>query len=137
MKTELRFKVRSYECDSYHHVNNAVYLHYLEYARWEFLKDIGFDYNAMIKAGYAIYISHIDLRYKKSAFPDDELLIESKPIKKGAVSGVIEQKISRGNETIAEAKVSWAFVKANGQPTKIPKEFDLPGLLPEVHEMPS
>jgi acyl-CoA thioester hydrolase len=106
MKTELRFRVRSYECDSYNHVNNAVYLHYLEYARYEFLRDIGFDYKTMLSEGYGVYISRVEISYKKPALADDELLIESFPIKKGAVSGVIAQKISRAGETIAEAKVT-------------------------------
>jgi acyl-CoA thioester hydrolase len=132
MKTELRFKVRSYECDSYAHVNNAVYLHYLEYARWEFLKDIGFDYNAMLEAGFAVYISRIDINYKKSAYPDDELLITSEPVKKGAVSGTLEQKIIRGGDILIEAKVTWAFVDSKtGTPVKIPAQFDLPGLSPD------
>ena len=37
-KTE--FKVRTYECDLYGHVNNAVYLNYFEAARVEFLETI-------------------------------------------------------------------------------------------------
>ncbi|MDR3324804.1 MAG: acyl-CoA thioesterase [Spirochaetaceae bacterium] len=133
MKTELRFRVRSYECDSYGHVNNAVYLHYLEYARYEFLRDIGFDYPAILAGGYGVYVSRVEIAYKKPARADDELLIESLPVKKGAVSGVIAQKISRGNELIAEAKVTWAFVNEAGTPTKIPAEFDVPGLSPETN----
>jgi acyl-CoA thioester hydrolase len=134
MKTQLRFCVRSYECDSYSHVNNAVYLHYLEYARWEFLKDIGFDYNAMIKAGFGVYISRVEINYKKSAYPDDELLIETTPLKKGAVSGTLGQIITHFDDVIVEAKVTWAFVNLNtGAPAKIPKEFDVPGLSPDTN----
>ncbi|WP_461251917.1 acyl-CoA thioesterase, partial [Treponema sp. R8-4-B8] len=63
MKTECSLKVRSYECDSYNHVNNANYLNYLEYARWEFLKDIGFDYEKAFKSGYGTYITRIEINY--------------------------------------------------------------------------
>ena len=35
MKTRFEFNVRGYELDSFGHVNNAVYLNYLEQARWE------------------------------------------------------------------------------------------------------
>ncbi len=45
--------VRSYECDSYGHVNNAVYLNYLEVARHELLAALGMDYAALRAAGPA------------------------------------------------------------------------------------
>jgi len=130
MKTECTLKVRSYECDSYNHVNNANYLHYLEYARYEFLKDAGFDYEKATKAGYGLYVARIEINYKKPAFTDDNLVIKSSPVKKGAVSGVIMQEISRGDEILVEAKVTWAFVDSKGMPVKIPAEWDVPGLKP-------
>ena len=124
-------KVRTYECDSYGHVNNANYLNYLEFARYEMLRDFGFDYAAMINAGYGIYVARIEIDYKKPAFSDDELLIKSWPVKKGAVSGVISQEIRRGDDLLAEAKVTWAFVDSKGMPVKIPPQWDVPGLKPE------
>jgi acyl-CoA thioester hydrolase len=123
-------QVRTYECDSYGHVNNANYLNYLEYARYEFLKAIDFDYNAMLKAGYGVYIARIEIDYKRPAFTDDTLTIESWPVKKGAVSGVIQQRIVCGGDTIVDAKVTWAFVDSEGTPTRLPGEWDVPGLYP-------
>jgi acyl-CoA thioester hydrolase len=130
MKTECSLKVRSYECDSYNHVNNANYLNYLEYARYEFLKAIGFDYEKAIKSGYGTYVTRIEIDYKKPAFTDDALVIRSWPVKKGAVSGTIMQEIWRGEDLLVNAKVTWAFVDSRGMPVKIPPEFDLPGLMP-------
>ena len=123
-------RVRTYECDAYGHVNNANYLHYLEYARHEMLRDVGFDYLALIKAGFGIYVAKIIIEYKKPATIDDELLIKSWPIKKGAVSGVIAQEIWRGEELLVEAKVTWAFVDSRGIPSKLPPQWDMPGLKP-------
>ncbi|MCL2276609.1 MAG: acyl-CoA thioesterase [Treponema sp.] len=130
METQCTLKVRTYECDSYNHVNNANYLNYLEYARYEFLKDIGFDYLKAVELGYGTYISRIEIDYKRPAVTDDELVIKSKPIKKGAVSGTISQQITRGEELIIDAKVTWVFVDSKGTPTKIPPDWDLPGLKP-------
>jgi acyl-CoA thioester hydrolase len=131
MTSVLTFTVRTYECDSYGHVNNAVYLQYLEYARWKYLKDIGFDYESARKAGYGTYIARIEIDYKQPALTDDTLTITSRPVKKGAVSGTIHQTIMRGTDTIAEANVTWAFVDASGRPVRIPPEFNVPGLSPE------
>jgi acyl-CoA thioester hydrolase len=130
MVCECSLQVRTYECDSYGHVNNANYLNYLEYARYEFLKTIGFDYPAVIRAGFGVYVARIEIDYKKPALPDDMLLIRSRPVKKGAVSGIIAQQILRGDELLAEANVTWAFVDSGGIPTKIPPPWDVPGLKP-------
>ena len=128
MICQCSLKVRTYECDSNGHVNNANYLNYLEYARYEYLKDVGFDYPAMIKAGYGLFVARIEIDYKKPAFTDDELLIKSWSIKKGAVSGTIAQEIWRGDDLLVGAKVTWAFVDSRGLPSKIPPQWDMPGL---------
>ncbi|MFP3091121.1 acyl-CoA thioesterase [Treponema sp. TIM-1] len=130
MISECSLMVRTYECDSYGHVNNAVYLNYLEFARYEFLKDIHFDYPSMIKAGYGVYVARVEIDYKRSALTDDVLTIRSWPIKKGAVSGVIAQEIKRGEDLLVEAKVTWAFVDSKGTPVKLPAEWNVPGLSP-------
>ena len=132
MKSECSLQVRTYECDSYRHVNNANYLNYLEFARHELLKDIGFDYPKAIAAGYGVFIARVEIDYKKPALTDDLLTITTWPIKKGAVSGTLAQKICRGDDLLVEAKVTWAFVDAKtGMPVKIPNEWNVPGLSPE------
>jgi acyl-CoA thioester hydrolase len=109
-------------------VNNANYLNYLEYARYELLRDIGFDYPKAVGDGYGVYIARIEIDYKKPAITDDRLTIKTRPIKKGAVSGIRAQQRCRGNDILAEAKVTWAFVDSKGTPVRLPKEFDVPGL---------
>jgi acyl-CoA thioester hydrolase len=132
MISECSLTVRTYECDSYGHVNNATYLNYLEYARYQLLKDVGFDYPAAIRAGYGVYVARVVIEYKKPALAEDELLIRSWPARKGSVSGVIAQRILRGEDLIAQAEVTWAFVDSKGVPAKIPPEWDVPGLKPDA-----
>jgi len=124
--------VRSYECDSYSHVNNSVYLNYLEYARMEYLHAIGFDYKGLVEAGYYLYVTHVDIYYKASAFLDDKLLIEVFPTKLKKISGELKQIIKKEDGTIcADATVTWACVTKEGRPSKIPEEFLVSGLIPE------
>ena len=131
MVSECSLQVRTYECDSYNHVNNANYLNYLEFARYELLKDVGFDYPKAIRAGFGVYIARIEIDYKKPAFVDETLIIKTRPVKKGAVSGILSQEIWRGTDLLVQAKVTWAFVDSKGIPVKIPKEWDVPELYPE------
>ncbi|MDR3275675.1 MAG: acyl-CoA thioesterase [Treponema sp.] len=133
MICECTLRVRTYECDSNGHVNNANYLNYLEYARYEFLRSIGFDYQGLVKAGYGIYVAQITIEYKRPAVTDDDLLIRSWPVKKGAVSGIMTQEIWRGDEPVVSARVTWACVNAQGIPVRLPPAWDhLPGLKPEA-----
>ncbi len=122
--------VRSYECDSYSHVNNAVYLNYLEHARMDYLHQIGFKYKDVINAGWIMPVTHIDIHYKNSAFLDDNLTVESQSVKLGAISGTIHQTIKKEDGSVcAEADVTWATVK-DGKLCPLPKEYIADGLRP-------
>lgn len=133
MKYFTTFNVRTYECDSYGHVNNAVYLNYLEFARMDYLQQCGFNYDSCVKAGFYLYVTHVDIFYKSSAFFGDELTIETEPVKLGAVSGQIHQVIRNRKGTVcAEADVTWASVNSqNGRPSKLPAELMVKGLDPK------
>ncbi|MBN2618597.1 MAG: acyl-CoA thioesterase [Spirochaetales bacterium] len=119
---------RHYECDAYGHVNNAVYLNYLEHARGEFLKEIGFDYKGFVDAGYGVYVIKISISYKNSALPEDKLDIYTTLAKRRSASGTFNQVIKRDNDIICEAEVTWASIGTDGKMSPIPKEWDVPGL---------
>lgn len=68
--------VRGYELDSYGHVNNAVYLQYLEQARWEIINDLKIlDY--FIENELLIVVVETRIRYMREACLFDELVIET------------------------------------------------------------
>ena len=131
--TSTKLTVRQYECDSYNHVNNAVYQNYLEHARMDMLHQMGFNYKGFYAAGYYIYVTHIDITYKVSALPDDNLIIECEMTKVGFISGTIHQIIKKEDGTVCvEADVDWACVNASTlRPCKIPSEFMIPELMPK------
>ncbi len=124
-------KVRGYELDAYGHVNNAVYLNYLECARGEYLEGIGFDYPGAIAAGYGLWVVRIEIDYRSSARRGDLLSIETWPVEKKLTNGTLKQRILKGDALVVEARVKWAFVDtATGRPSRIPPEFDVPSLAP-------
>lgn len=131
MEIITKLKVRPYECDSYNHVNNAVYLNYLETARMDFLEKIGFKYDDLFNAGYYLFVTHVDIQYKVSAKMHEDLEIHTSPIKMGAVSGTMHQIIKKPDGQISTvADVTWACVNKEAKPSKIPQEFMVDGLIP-------
>lgn len=136
MKYYTELVVRPYECDSYNHVNNAVYLNYLEYARMDFLHQIHFDYKGAVEAGYYLYVTHVDIYYKASALLDDKLIIEVYSSALGAISGTIHQVVRKEDGTVcAEADVTWATVNKNtGRPSRLPQNLMVEGLKPDPND---
>ena len=101
----------------------------------EYLHQINFDYKGVVAAGYYLYISHIDIHYKASAFLDDKLTVEVTPKELRAVSGVFKQVIRKQDGTVCvEAEVTWASVTNDGKLARMPKEFLVPGLIPDPND---
>ena len=120
------FKIYYEDTDSGGVVYYANYLKYLERARTEALFSIGFS-NKKIqdKFNSLIIVKSCNIEYKKSGQLEDELTIRSfvKSITK--TSFFMNQIITRGEETIVEAKVHLVFINKDGKPVKIPDEIYL------------
>ncbi len=129
MKHTTSLTVRHYECDSYAHVNHAVYVNYLELARMQYLQAAGFDYTGLVAAGFITIITRLDISYRAPAFSDDVLAIETEPGAMRRVSGAFHQVIRRGGTRIAEADVNWCVVNQAGRPARPPEKFNLRRLL--------
>jgi len=69
--------VRGYELDSFGHLNNAVYLNYVEQAQWEMLKKSDtFEYLQGSEIVPAII--EVNIRYIREAKIFDELVVKSR-----------------------------------------------------------
>lgn len=126
MKTfTINFRVRSYECDSYGHVNNAIYLNYLEFARMSALHEKGFTLENMKEKGYLVVVRRIEIDYKYPLYANDEVTINTFTSEARNSSGTFTQQIlqSRSNRLCAEAKVTWVFINLEGRPIPIPDEI--------------
>jgi acyl-CoA thioester hydrolase len=130
METSCSVSVRSYECDSYGHVNNAVYLNYLEVARHEFLRDNGISMPDLRASGYGLLVARIAIEYRLPATTDDLLEIRTRPLRKTRIGGVLSQRIARGGALVADAEVTWVCVDARGRLARLPAAFDKESLAP-------
>ena len=122
--------VRSYECDALGHVNNAVYLNYLEFARHEYLRALGVDLEGLRAQGFALVVTRVCIDYRAESRTHDVLEIATRPVRRGRTSGVFRQEVTRGGQPVAEAEVTWACLDARGRPSRLPPELDLPELAP-------
>lgn len=119
---ESQLKVRTYECDSYGHVNNATYLNYLEFARMEALENRNLDLKKLKELGFLVLIRRVEIDYLYPASMGDVIVIKTYVHNHRRTSGIFAQDIIReaDKKIIANAKVTWVFTNLQGRPIAIP-----------------
>jgi acyl-CoA thioester hydrolase len=118
----LEMAVRDYECDLQGVVNNAVYQHYLEHARHEFLKTLGIDFAALAAEGINLIVVRIEIDYKYPLRSGDRFAVTVVPERMSPVRVTFRQEIRllpEGKEVI-KALVIGTALNAKGRP-QMPK----------------
>ena len=113
------------ELDSFGHVNHAVYLTYLEHARFSALKEAGFAWEVLAKRGWSIFVVRIEVDYLAEASREDELLIRTWAESFRRTSMVLAQEIVRdddGEEVVARARVTAVWIGPGRKPMRVPAE---------------
>lgn len=102
-------------------VYHASYLRFIERARSDMLRCAGIDQRAAFDAGAGVYaVADLRIKYHRPARFDDQLRIESDMIALRGASCVIQQRVIRDDELLAEAEVIAAFVSPQGRPRRQP-----------------
>ena len=114
--------VRGYELDSFGHVNHAVYVSYLEHARWELLASENVTLAKFNEWKRWPVIARIEVDYLKPTFMGDRLAIESRIVETGKTNFTIEQQILRGDLPVLRARVRVVLVDERGRPAAGPPE---------------
>lgn len=122
---QIELSVRDYELDTQGVVNNSVYQNYLEYARHEFLKHIGLNFNQLHKNGTDAVVHKVELEYKKPLMGDDRFVIRTTAEQKGNVRFLFHQNIYRlpDEELILKGIVTAVFM-TDGKPIRPPLEVN-------------
>src|SRR3954464_7887291 len=88
-------------------VYHANYLKYMERARSDMLRAAGIDQRAAHEAGEGVYaVAEVNIRYLRPARLGDDLLVLSTVEQVRAASVVIHQRVMRGPQTLADARVT-------------------------------
>ena len=124
--TEHHFALTVYfeDTDTAGVVYYANYLKFMERARSDMIRAVGVDQAEVLRrGGGAYYVAEVNIRYLKPARLADDLQVISTVDAVRAVSVVIHQRVMRGEEQLADARVTAAFLDANGRPQRQPKDW--------------
>jgi len=115
-------EARSYELDPYGHLNNAVYVNWLEQGRLCCLRARGHTYDSIpAEFGVHIVVVQQDLTYKAQVRLGDRLTVTSRIVRLGETSFTFEQSVEFADGTRAcEAAVTMVCVGQSGRPEPVP-----------------
>lgn len=109
--------VRFRDVDALGHVNNAVFLTYLEEARIGFLQPMGAEASGMI-------LARVEIDFRAPLRIGDEIEIGVRPRTVGTKSFELEYEVRRGDKVAAEARtVLVSFDYETGRSIEVPAEW--------------
>lgn len=121
------FKIRVYyeDTDFSGYVYHASHVRFIERARTEMLRELGLQQRALLAgeagAGFFFVVRAMELDFRRPALMDDLLTVETRLVAIGGASLTFAQRILRGDEPLALAKVTIAAVE-NGRAYRLPPE---------------
>lgn len=113
---EFKWLVRVYyeDTDAGGIVYHTSYLKYMERARTECLRALGYSQRQLRKEqGIIFVVNHININFKRPALVDDELTVTSAINKIAGASLSFHQAIYRNNEELCKADVAVACLSAD------------------------
>ncbi|HXZ48663.1 MAG TPA: tol-pal system-associated acyl-CoA thioesterase [Usitatibacter sp.] len=104
-------------------VYHGEYLKFLERARTEWLRHLGFDHQGLARAHrVSLVVTALSVEFLKPARLDDTLAVGVQLESLGKARCVFAQEIRRDDEVLARAKVTVACVAAEGmRPAELPE----------------
>ena len=123
---EHRFALSVYfeDTDTFGVVYYANYLKFMERARSDMIRASGVDQVARLEAdGSAYVVADVAIKYRGPARLGDDLLVVSTVEEVRAASVVIQQRVMRGTKELTDARVTAAFLTAEGRPQRQPREW--------------
>ena len=100
----------------------ANYLRFIERARSDMLRLIGVDQRGALEGGEGVYaVAELSVKYRAPAKLGDDLLVVTEIDEVRAASVLIHQRVMRGDELLADARVTAAFLTIDGRPRRQPR----------------
>ncbi|MGM0596273.1 MAG: acyl-CoA thioesterase [Myxococcota bacterium] len=104
-------KVESTHLDKFGHVNNAVYLEYLEWARWDWAEKRGINFDSFLEKGTGPALVAINVSFLKELHFRERIRVLTVFVKRGEKSFTLEQKIyNEENAIVCKALATIVFI---------------------------
>ncbi len=123
---EYNFPVRVYieDTDGGGIVYYVNYLKFMERARTEFLRHLGFDHYLHTGEDFMFVVRSANVRYSRPARMDDALLVSAQLQSLGRASLTFRQEVRRGDAVLCTADVDIACVKRSDlKPRALPEQL--------------
>ena len=119
--TETKIRVRYSETDRMGYCYYGNYAQYFEVARVESLRSVGISYKELEDTGVLLPVIDFNVKYKKPAFYDDELIVKCQIDTLPSVKIIFNYSIYRQEELLNTAQTTLVFIdQANNKPIKAP-----------------
>jgi acyl-CoA thioester hydrolase len=143
--TETLHRIGVAETDMMGIVHHANYIVYLERGRLEYMRQRGFSYKELVERGYHMPVIELEVRYRKPAFFDDLLRLETKLGALTRVTARFDYTVTRATPQLEldtpsaglllEAHVLLACVDAKKRPRQLPEDIVNALVLPEAQSL--
>lgn len=121
---ELPIRVYIEDTDAGGIVYYVNYLKFMERARTEFLRELGYGKAALFADDKMFVVHSLNANYHQSAKLDDELVATAAIKKRSRIAVVFKQKILRGADLLCDGDVKVACVsRQTGRPVAMPDEL--------------
>lgn len=123
-KHTINIRVRYAETDKMGYVYYGNYATYFEVGRVELLRSLGISYRKLEEQGILLPVVNLNVDYRKPAFYDDNLTLETNLTDQPGVKIVFHYALKRGEELLSKAQTTLVFLNAEtGRPVKCPEEI--------------
>ena len=120
-----RLTVRSYELDSFGHLNHAVFLNHFEYARFDAFRVLDFPPERLLARGEAIHVVRVEVDYRAELTMGDDVDIETSLHELRNSSLTLRQRCvspTDPNRVYAEALVTVVWIGPDRRPMRVPDD---------------
>ncbi len=100
------------------------YLKYMERARTELMRSLGFDKQFIFNRDLMFVVQDVSLKYLQAAYLDEELRVTARVKACGAAYVLLEQSVMRDQSLVVQGDIKIVCVdKQSMKPRRMPKEI--------------